>query len=271
MPFTMSSMSTPLRVGRIPYLNSEPFYYGLGSEPEADALIAVELHSLPPRAMGEAARRGELDAGPFSLVDCFGLRGEFEPLGLGIAARGPVGSVLLFARRPLEALTGALIGVSDATVTSAALLRVLLAHRYEVRPRAYVHPSEARDALLLIGDEALTFPEGLPHLPYRYDLAEEWFHWQGLPFVFALWMVRRDLPPAAKDALSSLLGRQLERNGRRLEAIVRSRSDLGLAEARAVEYLAAFRYRLGPEEERAIERFEDLWRSLGEKSDVLGH
>ena len=50
------------------------------------------------------------------------------------------------------------------------------------------------DALLLIGDEALQAKkEGVQGFPIVTDLGEEWFEWQGTPFVFARWVVRKSL------------------------------------------------------------------------------
>lgn len=46
-------------------------------------------------------------------------------------------------------------------------------------------------AFLAIGDEALRLGAGDLH-PYRLDLGEAWHSWTGLPFVFALWVIRRE-------------------------------------------------------------------------------
>ena len=121
-----------LRVGQIPYLNSEPFFFGL-RPPE------VELYPLPPRAMGRLADQGALDAGLFSLMDCVGLEDRFEPLGdFCLACGGEVKSVLFFARRPIEELAGATVAVTGETSTSVVLLKVLLAQRYGLKDIRYV-------------------------------------------------------------------------------------------------------------------------------------
>ena len=67
-----------MRVGRIPYLNSEPFYWGLRGH---------DLPPLVPRALGHAVAAGEVDAGPLSLVDFFRLEPALAPLPFGIATR----------------------------------------------------------------------------------------------------------------------------------------------------------------------------------------
>ena len=260
MRSTMSSTSirecaTPdarLRVGRIPYLNSEPFYHGMDE-------AAVELRTLMPRALGLLAERGEVDAGLLSLVDCLRLGENFESLGdFCLATRGEARSVLLFSGRPLEAMDGATIAVTGQTSTSVQLLKALLAHRYGARPKAYVELGRSCDAFLLIGDEALRCRDGRLGFPYLYDLAEEWYRWKGLPFVFALWVVRRDLPVHEKKALQDMLGECLAQGLQSLDSIALRRTDTGLRPEEAIEYLRGFRYVLGAAERQAIEEFRAL-------------
>src|SRR2546421_71473 len=87
------------RIARIPFLNAAPFYTLF-----ADAGVA--LADMPPRALGEAARRGEIDAGPLSLLDFVSLEGTFAPVGdFIIGVKQAAGSVILFSRDPVAALT----------------------------------------------------------------------------------------------------------------------------------------------------------------------
>ena len=55
------------------------------------------------------------------------------------------------------------------------------------------------DAILMIGDRSMAVPDASFHAVV--DMAEAWNVWTGLPFVFALWVVRAgvdlgDLPDA---------------------------------------------------------------------------
>ena len=83
--------TSPVLIGRIPYLNCEPFFAHLPAWPEV---------AMAPRALGRAVRSGAVDAAPLSLVDMLDLDGHIVPLSFGIAVRGPVQSVLLFSSRP---------------------------------------------------------------------------------------------------------------------------------------------------------------------------
>jgi len=243
-----------LRLGRIPYLNCEPFYHALDHPAVLD---------LPPRPMGEAARLGEIDAAPLSVVDGWALAETFAPLPFGIAVRRAARSVLLFSRRPLGRLDGAAVAVTPETSTSVLLLRVLLALRYGVTPRAWVGPEEEADARLLIGDGALQARDRLEATyPHRIDLALEWHAWTGLPFLFARWVVRRTCRPEEVDAFARALGEALDRGLAALDEIGARRRELGLTPEEVAEYLRGFAYRLGPEEEKAEAEFRRCLEKL---------
>ena len=241
-----------VRVGRISYLNVEPFFHAF-PWPLADAL--------PPRALGEAVAAGRLDAGPLALADGIRLEGAVSLLPFGIATRERAQSVFLFSTRPMAELGGARIAVTGETATSVRLLRILLAFRDEVARPVLVPVDAAADAVLLIGDAALRARHGAwPH-SLCFDLGEEWSRWTGLPCVFAAWAVRRDVGPAARTALTGALDEALEAGLRDLPAIARARRDVldwGLTEADVVAYLRGFVYRLGPEEEKAMAEFRRL-------------
>ena len=251
-----------LRVGQIPYLNLEPFFFGLS----APGGPGVELHPLPPRAMGQLAAEDGLDAGAFSLMDSVRLADRFEPLGdFCLACSGEVRSVLFFARRPIEELAGATVAVTGETATSVVLLKLLLARRYGLSDVRYVDldAGETADACLLIGDGALRHRHGIEGLPHRYDLAEEWAAWQGLPFIFARWMVRAAADAGEKAALREALAQRLRANLASLDAIGRARRDLGMTVSEIKTYLEGFTFELGERERRGMETFLRLSRSLG--------
>jgi chorismate dehydratase len=253
-----------LRVGQIPYLNLEPFFFGL---PAAGG-TGVELHPMPPRAMGQLAAQGDLDAGAFSLMDSVRLEERFEPLGdFCLACGGEVRSVLFFARRPIEEMAGATVAVTGETATSVVLLKLLLARRYGLRDVRYVDlgGKEATDGCLLIGDGALRHRHGVDGLPHRYDLAQEWAAWQSLPFVFARWMVRAAADRDEKAALREALAQRLRANLASLDAIGRVRRDLGMTVSEIKTYLEGFTFELGERERRGMETFLRLSRSLARR------
>ena len=175
---------------------------------------------------------------------------------------------MLFSREGWRDLEGKRIGITDETATSVMLLRVLLEKKYGIRAtferlHAGVNDLRGYDAVLLIGDEALRRKTtGLPGFDLVYDLATEWYEWQKLPFVFAVWAVRKSLPDVERKELAAALERSLAASeGEELpEAVAHGRA-LGLAPSDTSEYLRGFNFRLGEREREAIERFREL---LGE-------
>jgi len=197
-----------------------------------------------------------------SLVDYLRLRGQFARISnLGIAVRGRSGSALLFSSKPLRQLEGARIAVTDETSTTALLLRLILEVRYELCPQAYQRsgPADDVDACLLIGDAALIFRATDRRFPYEIDLAFEWWLWQHLPFVFAVWAIRNEVSAEEQHRLTRALFKALSVNTGQLSVLAQERSQrLGLSADELTAYLANFIYRLGEQEEHAITQFERL-------------
>ena len=241
-----------IRVGQIPYLNSEVFYYDLADDD-------IELTPMVPRALSDAAVGGMVDAGPIPLVTCFDLEDQFLPLGdYCIATETKAHSILLFSKRPIKQLSGAVVGITSETSTSVLLLKTLVTHRYHLEALSYAPLSGTCDAYLLIGDEALRGRNGVASHPYRYDLGQEWHRWTGLPFVFARWIARRDLDLRVVERLITLLGQSIEKGLAETSKITASRLDLGMTHEELMEYVLSFRYRLGPEELQSIDLFRTL-------------
>ena len=254
------------RIGRIPYLNSEVFYYSMAGEP------GIGITPLVPRALSNAASEGGLDAGPVPLVTCFELEDAFKPLGnFCIATVEKAHSILLFSKRPIDELNDAVVGVTGETSTSVRLMNILFAERFNVTPSRYVDLNEiSRDAFLLIGDEALRNRCGVPGYPYLYDLGQEWYEWTGLPFVFARWVVRRDLADDKIRWMESLLSRSIEQGLADVHKIAASRRDLDMSDDEVIEYVRSFHYRLGEDELKAIDKFRTLLSQSSPEPPALG-
>ena len=110
----------PMKVGRIPYLECEPLYFDM-------ARRGIAMSAMVPSQLAAAAAAGEIDAGPVPLVDCFRLADRFQPVsGFCLACAKRAGNIFLYAKQPIEQLTGARIGITDETSTALRLLQVLL-------------------------------------------------------------------------------------------------------------------------------------------------
>lgn len=186
-------MSTPLRVGSVPYLVARPLDTGLAGRKD------VELEHDVPARLVERLRAGDLDVALSSSIELFRRPGYRWLEGPAVASRGFVSSVQLFRRLPLDDVRT--IALDPASRTAATLVQVLLAEergrdgvRYlEVAPGADPGSAPA-DAWLRIGDAALR--ETLSRdAPAAWNPPAAWTLATGLPFVFALWIVRPGVEP----------------------------------------------------------------------------
>ena len=241
-----------IRIGRIPYLNSEIFYGGLKAS-------ELELISLVPSALSEAAREGFIDSGPLPTVTFFELNENFEPLGnFCIATTDRARSIFLYSRRPIEKLDGATIGVTSETTTTVQLMKAIFAEKFSVEPADYVSLDKPCDAFLLIGDIALRFRKGIEGYSYQYDLGEVWNQWTDLPFVFAQWAIRKDMDSTIKNEIEALLKISMEDSLANLDMIAKDRKDLDMTAEEIAEYIVSFNYRIGKREIKGKQRFKEL-------------
>ena len=242
--------SSGLRVGHMTYLNSEVFYRHLPEE-------SCELVAMPPRAMAAAVERGDLAAGPLPTAEVFRLGDAVRPLGnLGVASDGSANSVFLFSHLPVDKLNGKRIAVTTHTATSIQLLRVLFADLWNVSGHEFVRTDESHDAALWIGDPALE-RRSSGQYPYRYDLGRSWKGLTGLPFVFAEWVIRADVPRERANQLERLVS-QATQAGTDFFSVLkisRERATPGMSESDVADYIRAFTYFLGPRERRGQQEF----------------
>ncbi len=246
-----SSELQRLRLGRIAYLNTEPFF-------ASDAIRSAAV-SLPPRQMYDLAAAGAIDAAPLPSValadhpDLFAQIGNFT-----IAAAGPVSSVLLRSRvPPAEFVPGTRIGVTAETATSLRLLKVLLLEYWGRGQGLMFDPlGPDNDAQLVIGDQALS--EQAADFPHMIDLGAAWFELAGSPFVYALWLAGPGASEAALAELADYFSVNLARNCADVSAIAARRPGLGMTDQQIESYLAKFSYRLGDREKAGLERFFEL-------------
>ena len=236
----------PFRVGSVPYLNAVPLTRGLERQ----------IEFIPPAQLAEKLRRGDLDAALVSITEVLFHDGYDVLDGIAVASLGEVFSVFLAHRVPLEQVTE--VFCDTASLTSVNLLRVLLAERGlkpEFKPLPAYAEAGQHDAVLLIGNPAIEFRR-TAHSHEIWDLGTAWYELTRLPFVYAIWALRR-----SKD--NERLRRQL-REARdfgldTLDYLISSRPEFDLDFRR--DYLGwHIHYHLGADEKRGIARFVELLR-----------
>jgi len=248
-----SPADRPLSLGTVPYLNAHPLVEGLADEP------GVELLADVPSSLLTRLRAGELDAALVSAVELFRRPALGWVTGPAITSEGPVQSILLYLRVPAERIRS--VALDRSSLSAAALTRICIsdlllvpdAHYTDCPPDAPLDSIDA-DAVLRIGDPALsTPPDGREVL----DLGALWTEKTGLPFVYALWLVRPGVPA---EPLASLLRAAAERGVPRRAAMAEAfAAEHGLDPAACREYLTErIGWRLGPAERAGLEAFGRL-------------
>lgn len=244
--------TSPLRVGCVPYLNAKPVIDWF-HEPGCDA--DVEVSYAVPSHLARSLREGELDVALVSTVELFQSPGLRVVPDISISADGPVRSVRLFAKKPIEQVKS--VALDTGSLTSVALCRILLAERHGIQPRFERHEPdlphmlENHDAALIIG----RLDDYQPRPPFILDLGEEWKALTGLPFCYAAWLARREIPP---EPMTSILERAKQWGAAHRGELVRRWSGrLNLPVERVGEYLCeVINYDLRKREREAIDLFQ---------------
>ena len=242
-----------IRIGCVDFVNARPLVHGLDKE------RGVELVLDRPARLAQALRRGELDVALVSSIECFRTPALQIVPEIGICSEGPVRSVKLFLKKPLEQVER--VALDAGSRTAAALARMVFVEflqrpgvgTREIEPTLEPAKVDA-DAVLLIGDPALRAkPGNLESL----DLGWFWTDRTGLPFVYAVWACRRG--KVSEDVLALLLRARDRGLLERSRIAAAAAAELDLPVAGLTQYLTRnLRYQLGEREIKGLERFRDI-------------
>lgn len=191
-----------LKIGRIPYANLFPIFHYLDNHCNNSEYTFI---TGVPSKLNKMLRAGELDISPSSSIEFLKNKNRYRILPWhSISSTGQIKSILLFSRVPLNDLGGRTIAVSSDSDTSAAMLKVILKEFCSLECkfrktdlRSVKNILSSASAVLHIGDTAMMEAQKLsavrsqPSSLYIYDLGELWHKYTGLPFVYALWVVRK--------------------------------------------------------------------------------
>jgi chorismate dehydratase len=202
-----------LRIGEIPYANLFPIFHTLRTEFDCGSYEFVEGY---PSALNRMLRSGEIDVSPSSSIEYLMDMDNYTYLeGHSISSRGPIGSILLFSHVPIGSLGGLDVHATHQSETSTALLKVILSVFYgvecdlKITLMPFDEAIASCQAYLSIGDEALLASGGTNLPPHVYDLGRLWHEHTGLPFVFALWIAKKEMA-LKKRALFERFGADLD-------------------------------------------------------------
>jgi chorismate dehydratase len=249
----------PVRLGAVSYLNTKPLVEGLDQRTDL-----FDLRFDVPAQCAALLHEGRIDVGLIPAIEY--LRGDYRIVpDIAITSDGPVASVAIFSRVPIEKIHTLALDISSRT--SVALTRVLCAAKWGIKPKLTPNEPDLRamlaraDAALVIGDPALDIDAKAAGVD-KIDLGSEWRELTGLPFVYAMWSGRDDAVgaphiaelQAARDrgvaAIPDIARRFAGDDGRRVNAVEQYLRD-------------NLKYPLGAREIAGLRRFHELAAEQG--------
>ncbi len=261
----LSDQEKPVvRIGAVSYLNTKPLVHGL-DELLPDAEIVYDL----PSRLADQLSTGQLDVALIPSIEYL-LDPDYTIISDAcIACRGPVYSVQLISRKPMEEIKT--LALDEGSRTSVAMVQILLNQRFNRLPQLEPFPigshiSElSSDAILVIGDRAMHLSND--DFCEVWDLGEEWCRWSTLPFVFAMWVAH----PSFSEhftRVQSALSKARDQGVKQLAQISRQEAPhVQLSESECHDYLQNnLHFHLGPEEQQGLELFFDH----AQKLELLG-
>jgi chorismate dehydratase len=229
-----------------PYSNSAPLVDKLE---ETDPRVRV-INDHPANLVSDL-NAGKADVALIPVVHLFSHPELTMIDSLGIAADGPVQSVLLKCNVAIERIKT--VAQDPASATSNALAELLLRKHYG-RDVEMVD-GDGADAAVVIGDRALCAE---PAPAGNIDLSEAWKEMTGLPFVFAVWAARKDFPDL--KAVTEIALEAYAAGFQSLEEIAaRYSGELGQSRSFWHSYLdQSIHYKLDERDLEGLERFKEL-------------
>jgi chorismate dehydratase len=259
MEKTMAQRSAPgtngkIRIGAVTYLNARPLVFSL---PWVSSRFEVII-DLPSR-LADALSRGDLDVAMIPSIE-YARCSDYSIISDAcIACDGPVRSVKLYGRVPVEEIRT--LALDEGSRTSAALTRILLKERFGIWPETRPLPIGASaddvpaDAVLLIGDRGML--PASEAFEFEWDLGEQWRQWTGLPFVFAMWIARPDVD---LTGVAEMLAAARDDGMTRLDVIAHEAAPtIGVSEEECFIYLRDhLEFFLGIRQRQAVDRYFQL-------------
>jgi chorismate dehydratase len=264
-----------LKVGKIPYANLFPIFHYLDTECDHSGYRFIE--GVPSR-LNRMLRNGELDISPSSSVEFLRYKKKYVILPwFSVSSTGPIKSILLFSKLPIEKLQGETIAVTSESETSTTLLKIILKKFLSLKCK--FRPTRQRSvkkilstctAVLHIGDTAMKEAKKISKISdskvYIYDLGELWDKYTGLPFVYALWIVRKKSVSQKGDQIrkfSEDLMKAVKYANKKWDLIVREApQSKWLGEKELVDYWKIISYDFTEKHLKGLRLFEKYTKSL---------
>ena len=197
-------MKHKIKVAAVSYLNTIPFLYGL--EKDEKLLSQLDIRLEYPSKCADLLKSDVVDLALIPVAEIPQIPNATIISNYCIGAVGKVNTVMLYSHCPLDEIET--IALDYQSRTSVMLTKVLVKNfwkievSFEQTTPGYIDAIKGAKAGLVIGDRAFDLNGTFP---YEYDLAEEWFKFTGLPFVFACWVANKPLESSFVNQFSEAL------------------------------------------------------------------
>jgi chorismate dehydratase len=184
------------RIALVEYLNTFPFSLGIKHLNLEDRF---EVCAVTPAQCARLFEQGDVDislcpVGALEEMPPHEIRGSYC-----IGANGPVGTVMLLSKVPIEEIRE--VRLDDHSRTSNLLLQILAARWWKKEWHFSTTSSEELpETCLMIGDKVFA---NAGHYGYQFDLAAAWKELTGKPMLFAAWIARPGIPDELMTAIDS--------------------------------------------------------------------
>lgn len=201
-------MKPKISLGKISYINASPVYYGLDNGLQPDWLTMVPD---VPSALNHKIITDQIEISPISAA-FYAMNHDRLLLlpDLSISCHGNVLSVICASNYEIDDLDQKTVMFSQESASAASFLKMIFAQR-QVYPDFKVGPvgdidliPAGVDAVMVIGDNALTQPWQERYV-HCFDLGGIWYEMTGLPFVFAVWVVRESFAKKYPEQVGKVL------------------------------------------------------------------
>ena len=237
-----------LKIGWIDFLNTMPFNF---EKAGFKLSFDYELVKGVPSSLNKLLREGKIDIGIISSAEYLENYNNYLILpDVSISAQGKVFSVSIFSNMKLEETEE--IYLTKASKSSRYLTKIVF-EKFLNKKVIYkeLENIENENPVLLIGDNAILYRD---KFKYAYDLSEIWYEYTKLPFVFALWVVRKEVFNERIEEVKELLNTLKKAKAQILSNLDLFLKDVNIGKDFAKFYLSNIDYSLSEKHIKGLEK-----------------
>ena len=181
-----------IKISAVSYTNTKPFIYGIQ---HSSLSGKIDLSLDTPADCAQNLIDHRVDIGLIPVAATLSMPYWEIVSAYCIGANGPVNSVFIFSNCDIHEVKT--LQLDPESRSSNNLAKVLIKNFWKADLQLitdaadYGQSIDPNTAFVQIGDR--TFGKNNKY-PFVYDLAGEWKHFTGLPFVFAAWIANKPIP-----------------------------------------------------------------------------